>query len=173
MQPSQNFQIKMLVDHFTQRNKFLVHDPSHIKQTDDHYFHVWLHLWFFGSWGSGSFPLAILLFHFRVVTVARKFIFSYDWKKVRVGLQLLLQGTAHSQVIVSLFRCEQKRHRFCWNSLCWNLHIKFADSNSTSSSIVWWWSSKMAWQILTTFSSFSWSKHTQNQVDHQATFHLI
>jgi len=113
-QSPQNFAVEPGIHSSAYWDKFFVHNPLDVKESDDHALEISFHLSsLFWPWRRGTFPLGGLSLCLRVVTVNQALITSDDLRQKRfiVGGELT-KFSADVDALMLLVSCQVPGHKF-------------------------------------------------------------
>jgi len=126
-QSPQNFAVEPGIHSSACWDKFFVHDPLDVKESDDHALEIAFHLaGLFWPWWCGAFPLGGLSLCLRVVTVNPALITSDNPTQERfiVGGKLT-KFSADTDALLLLVSCRDPGHKFGYDTV----HAKFFHQN--------------------------------------------
>jgi len=127
MQLLQNFAVEPGIHILACWDKFFMHNPLDVKESDDHDLDIAFHLsGLFWPWWRGAFPLGGLSLCLRVITVNPALITSDDPGQERfiIGGELT-KPSADVDALLLLVSCQDPGHKFG----CDTVHAKFFRQN--------------------------------------------
>ena len=125
-QSPQNFALEPGIHSLACWDKFFMHSPLDVKESDDHALEIAFHLsGLFWPWRRGAFPLGGLSLCLRVVTINPALITSDDPRQERFIVGGELTKFSADNALLLLVSCQDPGHKFGCNTV----HAQFFRQN--------------------------------------------